>query len=621
VIKISVVFLLSLLAICMMGCVWLWHVPVAYAADYEDGGDEAGDTPADVTGIDIDQTSVELQAGDTLLLTVTVAPDDAECPDLVWASDNEEVAKVDEDGQVTAVAEGVAHVSFTAGTFSGSCEITVIPAVLLELSQNEVTLAAEDELLLDVSVKTPAKDPVELTWTSSDSSIVAVDNEGKLTAQAVGTATITVSTDCGASDACAVTVVPSQIQASDYTIDRNSGLLKGVKVNTSVDAFISNLDNDSEQLHVYDKKGNECTSGRIATGMKVKLVVGGDVKDQLAIKAVGDINGDGSMGMFEYTKARMKMLGAGGVSDEESALLDINGDNRISITDYTLIRLEILGLNPDGDDLGGFPDLQPSLNTLTAVSGSATVSWGAIDAAAGYEVYRSSSGSGSYKMVASVGRGTLSYTDTDMDAGSTCYYKVLAYKMVGKAKIGTQYSTAKSVKIPAITVYYQGDSRWGFSSSVRKTACVITAYAITINNMGIPATPKTVYQSNGNRTSMNITNLKKNFGVKPVCALPAGSKYLSSFDGNKTYIKNPASNAVAAIKEALKLNPEGVILYFKKGSDAHAIVACKIVNGEIYFSDPGRDRTTLVNFANTWCKVGHNMSYKHLVQMIALDNA
>jgi len=26
-----------------------------------------------------------------------------------------------------------------------------------------------------------------------------------------------------------------------------------------------------------------------------------------------------------------------------------------------------------------------------------------------------------------------------------------------------------------------------------------------------------------------------------------------------------------------------------------------------------------VDFANTWCKIGHSMSYKHLVEMVALD--
>jgi hypothetical protein len=612
----SVVLLLSLLAVCMMAGVWLWSVPVAYASDYD--GDDGGETPEEVTGISMDQESAELMVGDTLLLTVTVAPEDAVCPELAWTSSDEAVATVDEEGLVTAISKGAATVSFTAGTFTGSCEITVIPAVALALDHSELTLAQNDTQKLNVTVTSDSEDPVGLVWASSASDIVAVDNSGSLTAQAVGTATITVSAG-GASDACAVTVVPSQILAPGYTIDRDGGHLKGVKVETSVDELVSNLDNDADQIMICNKDGAPCTSEQVYTGMMVKLVVNGDVKDQLTIKAIGDLNGDGSMGMYEYTKARVQMLGAGGVSNEDAELLDINGDKRISITDYTIIRLEILGLNPGWDSLGNFPDLQPTLTGLSPAGCSVKVTWGAVADAAGYEIYRAGSESGAYQQIASVGRGVLTYTDTNVNDGSTCYYKVLAYKMVGPAKITTQNSAVKSVKIPALTVYYQGDPRWGFSSSVRKSACLLTAYAITINNMGIPCTPPNIYKSNGNRTPMNMTNLRNNFSVKPVCALPAGSKYLSSFDGHKTYMKNPSANAKAAIKEALKLHPEGVILYFKKGGDAHAIVACKILGDEIYFSDPGRNRTTLVNFANTWCVVGHNMSYKHLVEMIALD--
>lgn len=172
---------------------------------------------------------------------------------------------------------------------------------------------------------------------------------------------------------------------------------------------------------------------------------------------------------------------------------------------------------------------------------------------------------------------------------------------------------------PSYTIYYQGDSKWKFSSSVKKTACLLTAYAVTINNMGIPATPRLVYESNGRRTPMNINNLATNFGVVPVNALADDSPYLKSFDGRTTYILNPADNAVAAIKEAIDKHPEGVICYFKKGSKAHAIVACSYDGDTIYFSDPGRTRKTLLTFKDTWVSYSHKMTYANLAEVVALD--
>ncbi len=172
---------------------------------------------------------------------------------------------------------------------------------------------------------------------------------------------------------------------------------------------------------------------------------------------------------------------------------------------------------------------------------------------------------------------------------------------------------------PSYTFYYQGDSKWKFSSSVRKKACVMTAYAITINNMGIPATPRFIYESNGRRTPVNTANLTANFGVAPVCALNPGSPYLSSFDGVNTYVADPAGNAVAAIKEAIDNHPEGVICYFTRGSKAHAVVACDYDGDTIYYSDPGRNRAALLAFSDTWVVYKHHMSYANLAEIIALD--
>jgi hypothetical protein len=615
--RISMIVLLTLVMIGLVGGVWLWDIPAAHAEEYEGG--EGGETPPDATGVVLDLPSANMLVGDTLLLTVTVTPDDAVCPELTWNSNNMDVATVDDEGQVSAVAEGTAEISFTAGAFTGVCEITVRPAYTVSLDQDAVTLAQSDTLTL-----TPAVDGSDgsetLTWTSSATGVASVE-AGVVTAHSPGEATITVSAGDGVSDTCAVTVVPSQIIAPCYQVDRSCGHLLGVRVKTTVGELIANLENDADMIRVYDK-GQECVSGLVKTGMTVSLMVGGEEIDHLTVKALGDVDGDGYMGVYEYTCARIKLLGAGALSDADASLLDMNGDNRLSISDYIMIRLEILGLSAVWDGQDAFPDIQPSFSGLSSAGCSAAVvTWNAVENAAGYELYRSSSESGEYTLIASLDRSVLSYTDTGLEDGRACYYKVLAYRAAGSIRLDTQYSTAGRVNVPAFTVYYQGDSRWGFSSSVRKTGCVITAYAITVNNMGIPCTPPDIYKSNGNGTPMNMTNLRKNFGVKAVCALPAGSQYLSGFDGHKTYIKNASANAEAAIKEALKLHPEGVILYFKKGSDAHAIVACKVSGGEILFSDPGRNRTTLVNFANTWCKVGHNMSYKHLVEMIALDKA
>jgi len=73
---------------------------------------------------------------------------------------------------------------------------------------------------------------------------------------------------------------------------------------------------------------------------------------------------------------------------------------------------------------------------------SVTVSWTAVTGAGGYEVYRSTSSSGSYTMVQNITSGsTRTYTNTGLESGATYWYKVRAWRA---ATGGTEYGAYSS---------------------------------------------------------------------------------------------------------------------------------------------------------------------------------
>lgn len=85
-----------------------------------------------ITSITIEPTSFMINAGETKQLTVTALPENATKKEkilstLVWHSDNEEVASVDENGMVTAKKYGTTTISASIpdGFVTGSCEVTV----------------------------------------------------------------------------------------------------------------------------------------------------------------------------------------------------------------------------------------------------------------------------------------------------------------------------------------------------------------------------------------------------------------------------------------------------------------------------------------------------------------
>ena len=80
-----------------------------------------------VSGITLDKTELALTVGDTQTLTATIIPDDANNKNVSWSSDNPSVATVDENGKVTAVAEGTANITVKTvdGEKTAVCAVTV----------------------------------------------------------------------------------------------------------------------------------------------------------------------------------------------------------------------------------------------------------------------------------------------------------------------------------------------------------------------------------------------------------------------------------------------------------------------------------------------------------------
>ena len=164
----------------------------------------SGSTQA-AESVTLDRTTLDLaEAGTTIALVPTFAPEGATAA-LTWASSDEAVATVDENGNVTAVAPGSAVISATMEN-GQKAECTVNCTWDAEaqapeeggegqetapagpsLSSNDMTLDSEGaskQLTLNGASG-------EVTWTSSDEAVATVAADGTVTAVAPGRATVT----------------------------------------------------------------------------------------------------------------------------------------------------------------------------------------------------------------------------------------------------------------------------------------------------------------------------------------------------------------------------------------------------------------------------------------------
>ena len=120
--------------------------------------------------------------GETRTITAETSPADRK---VNWVSSNPKVAKVNENGVVTAVSGGTAVITASFESFSESCEVTVIQPSI-GLTKGSISLFVGDGATLSATV-TPSGTAV--TWTSDNNGVAKVSG-GRVTAVGDGQTTI-----------------------------------------------------------------------------------------------------------------------------------------------------------------------------------------------------------------------------------------------------------------------------------------------------------------------------------------------------------------------------------------------------------------------------------------------
>ena len=151
-------------------------------------------------GLFLDFTELILTAGESATLTATIVPEE-NCT-VEWSSSDNDVAVVDNQGKVTAVATGTAIITAKAGEKMATCEVIVqaIPVSGITLNYTTVELAVGETLRLVATVTPDNAADKTVTWSSSNASVVSVDENGNVTVLKYGrTVTITATAgDCTA---------------------------------------------------------------------------------------------------------------------------------------------------------------------------------------------------------------------------------------------------------------------------------------------------------------------------------------------------------------------------------------------------------------------------------------
>ncbi len=184
----------------------------------------------EVTEIKVTPETLSIVIGNITQLTATVLPENASNQNVNWSSSNMNIATVDANGTINAIAQGTVTITTTSvgnPEISDSTVVTVnntIPATSIEIDQSDIFDLFEREVTY-MSAKILPENATDknIIWTSDDPSIAAVSNTGYITAMSPGTTTIkaTASSDNQISDSRTVTVI-----ANLTSFDPETGLYK-----------------------------------------------------------------------------------------------------------------------------------------------------------------------------------------------------------------------------------------------------------------------------------------------------------------------------------------------------------------------------------------------------------
>lgn len=161
-----------------------------------------------VSSVSLNDSSVSLVVGETVQLRASIQPSNATEKDITWASSKQSVATVSNSGLVTAVAEGSATITASAGGKSATCSITVSKGVVavtsVALNKTTLELTEGDSETLTATVKPDDATDKTVMWSSSNPMIASVSN-GQVVANSLGETFITASV-ASLSAKCKVTI-------------------------------------------------------------------------------------------------------------------------------------------------------------------------------------------------------------------------------------------------------------------------------------------------------------------------------------------------------------------------------------------------------------------------------
>lgn len=301
--------------------------------------------------VKIDKTTIN--KGETIKLNVEILPEEAKNHEVIYSSNNNNVAQVDGSGNITGIKSGKATITVKAkeNNVSSSVNITVYtPVSDVILQEDEIYLQKEEEITIKPIILPTDASNKNISFKSLDINVVTVTSNGLIKAIEEGTTTIEVKTEEGAITKQVKITVLGQLEDADIEFSEelkiNNNIISGWNTKKLSVSDIKEKITTKFDIEIYNSRGKKLEENEIiGTGSKIRFLENGKVKMEYKVVIYGDVNGDGKINSIDLLVLQRHILE---IEQLQGAFLlagniNKNGKNPSSI-DSLLIQRHILEL-------------------------------------------------------------------------------------------------------------------------------------------------------------------------------------------------------------------------------------------------------------------------------------
>ena len=269
----------------------------------------------EVESVSLNTTYSNLNVGDTLKLTATINPSNADNKNVKWTSSDPSIATVDSNGNVKGIKTGIATITVTTEDKAKTaiCTVNVVSNKVtgITLDKTNYILHIGDSLAITPTITPSTATNTNYIVTSSNSDVVSV-KDNIITANDIGEATLTFKTEDGGFTVEAKVTVTNE--DNDIFVDDSlrleDNILSRIDLNNNLVLDIKNMINTNYDITVIDIDGEELSNGdRIGTGTKIQFKENGEIIQEYTVLIYGDVDGSGVINARDLLMLQRYILG------------------------------------------------------------------------------------------------------------------------------------------------------------------------------------------------------------------------------------------------------------------------------------------------------------------------